>query len=67
MLEDDPPNNQQPRKVGAPTVYADAEEVPDWFATLVKGLFTVPILVGVLCGGVPFICSIIWYILQVAS
>ncbi|MBN1451420.1 MAG: hypothetical protein JW963_10430 [Anaerolineales bacterium] len=33
----------QPDYVGAPTEYANAQEVPGWVATLVKALATLPV------------------------
>ena len=50
--------------VGAPTELADAEEVPDWFANSVKAIFSVPILVGFLCGGIPSLLAVCWCIGQ---
>jgi hypothetical protein len=51
-----------PTTVGAPTELADAEEVPGWFANLVKAVTAVPILVGFFCGAIPLLCGILWCI-----
>jgi hypothetical protein len=43
--------NTEPEEVeyvGAPTEYADAEEVPDWVATGTKAVFAIPTVIAAL-------------------
>ena len=58
----------EPTKVvGAPSELADAEEVPDWLANFVKLVFSGPILLGLVCGGLPSALAVCWHISQMFS
>lgn len=54
-----------PQLVGAPTELADAEEMPGWFADIVKVITAGPIIIGFLCGGLPLLLGICWCIAQI--
>jgi|GEM_PF-5422042 len=56
------PNRTEP--VGAPSEYADGEEVPNWFSDIVMAITAFPIFVGFLCGGIPLGCGALWCILS---
>lgn len=52
----------RPPSVGAPTEYAEAEEVPGWFAGLVEAVMAGPVIIAFLCGGLPTLLAICYCI-----
>jgi hypothetical protein len=57
-------DDNERQTVGAPSELAEAEEVPPWFENIVKLLFTGPILISFLCGGIPTALAICWCVSQ---
>ena len=57
--------DEKPKRetVGAPTELADAQEVPEWFANIVKAATAGPIVIAFVFGILPCgICTTIWCI-----